>query len=131
MRVFETGATRNPSLGKPEYFGAIHPLCDRSFVEYMDRHRKQEDGNLRDSNNWWLGIPSDVCLQSLCRHIEDLKALHANYIVYEYKDELGEHRAYSSNYIQKKGYRELNKEEVLNAIRFNCEAYKLNLLREL
>ena len=43
-RNFDTGATRDTSSGKLEYFGFMHPLCDFSYANYMNQHRKMADG---------------------------------------------------------------------------------------
>lgn len=72
MRQFETGATRDTDTNKPEYNGFNSPLVEKRFGEYMNLHRRQPDGTLRDSTNWKKGIPVEVYVQSLHRHIIDL-----------------------------------------------------------
>ena len=80
----------------------------------MHKHRKQSDGNLRDSNNWKKGIPHEAYWHSLSRHIQDLRLI-------------------------KEGFpgqaRERNLEEVLCSILFNVqgmlhEAIKDRLMKE-
>ncbi|MGD2071971.1 MAG: hypothetical protein PVG65_00570 [Candidatus Thorarchaeota archaeon] len=132
IRKFKTGATRDTSSGKLEYFGFMHPLCDYSYANYMNSHRKMVDGSLRDSNNWWGGFPKMIPLQSLCRHIEDLKLINAGYFVYEYRtDKVAERKVFTKK-LKKlpKNYKEITEEECCNAIRFNSQAYLLNVLGE-
>jgi len=76
MRTFETGATRNTLEGKPDYEGFLSPVVLEIYGKYMDSHRKQADGNLRDSDNWQKGIPQDVYIKSMFRHFMDLWLLH-------------------------------------------------------
>ena len=72
IRTFKTGATRDTDENKHEYIGYISPLTLKRFAEYMTKHRKQADGNLRSSSNWKKGIPKEAYMQSLMRHIIDL-----------------------------------------------------------
>lgn len=60
MREFRTGATRDNDEGKYDYEGFYHPLVVKRFGQYMDKHRKQADGKLRDSDNWQKGIPKEI-----------------------------------------------------------------------
>jgi hypothetical protein len=71
LREFITGATRDTAKGKLEPYGFISPLALHAFSIYMDDHRKQSDGNLRDSDNWQKGFPRDSYRQSLARHFMD------------------------------------------------------------
>jgi len=127
VRKFESGATRDTSNGKFEYVGFMHPLGDYSFARYMHQHRFQSDGTMRDSNNWWNGFGFETIIQSLARHVEDLKLLHLGYHVFEKRD---------GDNVEKKvffecplelpdGYEEVTIEDACNAIRFNAEAYKI------
>ena len=68
IRKFDTGATRDTDVGKPDYEGFLSPLVIERFGEYMTKHRKQSDGGLRDSDNWQKGIPKDVYMKSGWRH---------------------------------------------------------------
>lgn len=79
MRQFEGGATRSNNEGKLDYFRFNHPLVEKVFAEYMHKHRKQADGNVRDGNNWWKGWPKETSAESLMRHIKDIELHLANY----------------------------------------------------
>ncbi len=72
MRKFKGGATRNNSDSKMDFEGFISPAVEQRFAQYMHGHRKQKDGNIRDSDNWQKGIPKDVYRKSLVRHVMDL-----------------------------------------------------------
>jgi hypothetical protein len=76
MRSFETGATRDDDVTKPDYEGFLSPLVIKRFGEYMHAHRRQSDGNLRASDNWQKGIPPDQYMKSLLRHVADLWLHH-------------------------------------------------------
>lgn len=68
MREFETGATRDSDDGKFDYEGFLSPLVIERFAEFMHHHRRQADGQLRDSDNWQKGIPIPAYMKSLWRH---------------------------------------------------------------
>lgn len=68
MRSFNTGATRDTSEGKLDFDGFLHPDFLEQFAKYMNMHRLQSDGNLRNSDNWQKGIPTEICRKSLWRH---------------------------------------------------------------
>ena len=76
MRTFDTGATRDNDETKPDYEGYLSPLVIRRYGEYMTKHRRQSDGNIRDSDNWQKGIPFAAYIKSLWRHLVDLWILH-------------------------------------------------------
>jgi hypothetical protein len=76
IRRFDTGATRDTTDGKLEPWGFTSPLVEKAFSEYMDFHRRQSDGELRDSSNWKKGIPMDTYWHSLSRHILDFRLLY-------------------------------------------------------
>lgn len=132
IRKFKSGATRDTSNGKFDYLGFMHPLCDFSFANYMHKHRLQTDGSLRDANNWWGGFGKDIVIQSLVRHIEDLKLLHSGFFVYEVREGNNARRVVVKNKLKNlpKNFIEIQLEDCCNAIRFNSEAYKLELIRE-
>lgn len=71
-RYFEGGAYRDTDTGKPDYAGFLSPLVIKAFGEYMDRHRLQSDGTIRDSANWKAGIPREEFFKSAWRHLHDL-----------------------------------------------------------
>jgi len=68
LRSFDTGATRDSEEGKLDFEGFLSPLALEAYARYMDRHRKQTDGSLRDSDNWQAGMDKSVYLKSLWRH---------------------------------------------------------------
>jgi len=78
MRSFETGATRNTDAGKLDYEGFLSPLVLKRYAEYMNKHRVQADGSLRDSDNWQKGIPRNVYMKSAWRHFFDWWSCHRN-----------------------------------------------------
>ena len=131
-RVCESGAIRDTGDGKLEVLGFNHPFLDFKFNEYMHRHRKMADGSLRDSDNWWGGFGKKVTIQSLCRHVEDLKLLHSGYFVYEFREGSKAERKVFKEKLKElpKGYIEITIEECCCAIRFNSMAYMLDELKE-
>lgn len=105
MREFDTGATRDSEEGKFDYEGFYSPLVVKRFAEYMNKHRKQADGKLRDSDNWQKGIPKDAYIKSAWRHFMDLWM---------------EHRGYKS----REGI-----EDALCALLFNIQGYLFEILK--
>jgi hypothetical protein len=75
LRTFSTGATRDTGEDKHEPWGFTSALVEQRYSEYMHGHRVQSDGNLRPSDNWKKGIPTDVYYHSLSRHIQDLRLI--------------------------------------------------------
>ena len=71
VRQFTTGATRDTDEGKFDYEGFFSPLVLERYAEYMNKHRKQSDGNLRNSDNWQKGIPKEAYMKSGFRHFFD------------------------------------------------------------
>lgn len=71
MRKFKSGATRDTDVGKYDYEGFLSPLVLERYGQYMDKHRKQADGKLRDSDNWQKGIPLTAYIKSGYRHFFD------------------------------------------------------------
>ena len=90
VRQFNTGATRDTAIGKLDYEGFYSPLVMERFAQYMNKHRKQSDGSLRDSDNWQKGIPLTAYIKSMWRHFVDLWFLHRGYKRYDRvtKDEI-------------------------------------------
>ena len=133
MRLFKSGATRSNSEGKISYYGFRHPSVELSFGKYMLRHQIQEDGKKREPNNWWKGWDKSVSIQSLVRHCEDLQAIYAGYDVWKIRDKNGEETRYTkigNVFNLEKGQicEMVTEEDCLNAIKFNCNAYLLNIL---
>ncbi len=80
VRKFETGATRDTDAGKPDYEGFISPLVVERYGEYMNKHRVQSDGEVRDSDNWMRGIPKDAYMKSGWRHFHDWWVAHRGFL---------------------------------------------------
>lgn len=72
MRRFDGGATRDTDEGKPDYAGYISPLVLQRYGAYMLKHQKQADGTMRGSDNWKAGMPREVYVSSLLRHVMDV-----------------------------------------------------------
>lgn len=68
VRQFDTGATRDSATHKNAFEGFLSPLVLESYGDYMNTHRVQPDGTLRDPDNWQLGIPIQAYRDSLIRH---------------------------------------------------------------
>ena len=116
MREFKGGGTRDNNEGKNDYEGFISPLVIQSYGNYMNKHRLQTDGKLRDSDNWQNHFGEDhfkICMKSLLRHLFVLWFLH---------------RCFKR--IDEKDGHEINKEEALCAIKFNTNAYLDKLLKD-
>lgn len=79
IRTFDTGATRSPAEGKPEYAGYMTPEVVQAFGAYMLKHQTQSDGNKRDSRNWQKGIPLESYMQSIMRHFVEVWAKYEDY----------------------------------------------------
>lgn len=82
MRQFGTGATRNSDEGKYDYEGFYHPLVMERYAAYMNKHRKQADGKLRDSDNWQKLFGENhlnVCMKSGFRHFHDWWKQHRGF----------------------------------------------------
>lgn len=79
IRTFESGANRNSAQGKLDGEGFNNPLVDVIFDCYMHRHRKLQDGTMRDSDNWQKGIPKRELVKSGYRHYLDVRLLERGY----------------------------------------------------
>lgn len=75
MRTFESGATRDGNADKLVYEAFLSPHVLRVYAEYMHQKRQTPDG-LRDGDNWQKGIPVDVYMDSLVRHVMELWEAH-------------------------------------------------------
>jgi len=76
IRQFNTGATRDTDAGKNDYEGFFSPLVIQKFGDYMTKHRKQSNGDLRASDNWQKGIPKEAYIKSAWRHFLDVWMEH-------------------------------------------------------
>ncbi len=134
LRKFNSGAVRSSSEGKIDWFGVRHPLVENSFGNYMKKHTVTEDGSKREFNNWWGGWDKKVSLQSMIRHMEDLQAINSGLIVVKKRNAQGESTIYvrpGQVIVQDKDdiIEPVSEEDCVNAIRFNCGAYLLDLLK--
>jgi hypothetical protein len=68
VRKFETGATRSSAEGRYDPEGFLSPLAIERLCAYMQKHRKQPDGSIRDSDNWQKGIPVSTYMKGMWRH---------------------------------------------------------------
>jgi len=92
IRQFKSGATRDIDENKLDYEGFFSPIVLQRFAEYMNKHRIQPDGNIRDSDNWQklFGTPEEhksVCMKSLLRHVMDLWLFHRGHKGRDTKEE--------------------------------------------
>lgn len=88
IRTFGTGATRDTDANKLDYEGFLSPLVLERYAQYLNKHRVQSDGQLRDSDNWQKGIPKETYIKSKFRHFMATWLSHRNHIA---KDEKGNH----------------------------------------
>lgn len=82
LRKFNTGASRDTDEGKLDFEGFISPLVLEEFAKYMHKHRKQSDGNFRDSDDWQQLFGDkhyDVCMKSAWRHFFAWWKAHRGY----------------------------------------------------
>lgn len=78
-RYFESGAYRDSVDEKFDYEGFLSPLVLEAYGAYMHKHRRQSDGEMRDSDNWQRGIPREQYMKSAWRHFMDLWSAHRGY----------------------------------------------------
>ena len=82
MRKFPTGATRDTDDTKLDFDGFLSHAVLTRYAQYLDKHRVQSDGNVRDSDNWQKGIPRTVYMKSAWRHFMEWWGLHRNPVAY-------------------------------------------------
>jgi hypothetical protein len=87
VRTFVSGATRSAATHKLDYEGFFNPLVLHTYAKYLHKHRKQENGAMRGSDNWQNGMPREEYMKSLLRHVHDLWCIHRGYFVYREKIE--------------------------------------------
>jgi len=107
-RVFPGGATRDTDDDKLDYEAFLSVLTLPRYAEYMHSNRKQSDGEMRSGDNWQMGIPLEVYMKSLWRHLIEVWLLHR----------LGAENA------------ECNMEEALCAVIFNASGYLHEFLKK-
>ena len=120
MRQFDTGATRDTDLNKLDYEGFFSPLVLKCCAEYLNKHRMQADGKLRDSDNWQQGIPLEVYMKSLWRHFMDMWAFHRGYFIDTSNPPEDDYYENGNNETQ---------EEAICAVIFNASGYLHELLK--
>jgi hypothetical protein len=76
VRIFNSGATRSDDENKLDFEGFLSPLVLRRYAQFLDKHRRQEDGKIRDSDNWQKGIPREAYMKSAWRHFVDWWSAH-------------------------------------------------------
>ena len=79
MREFPKGANRNHNEDKLNFSGFMCPLVIERFAEYMHENRVQDDGKIREADNWKKGIPLDSYMDSAWRHFHDIWMEHEGY----------------------------------------------------
>ncbi len=111
VRKFDTGATRSSDAGRYDPEGFLSPLALERFCEYMNKHRFQADGTIRDSDNWQKGMPLVTYMKGMWRHFLHLWQRHRGWIVSD-------------------PGAAANIEEDLCAILFNVQGYLHTLVKE-
>lgn len=81
VREFMTGATRSSDADRYDPEGFLSPLALERFCEYMNKHRPQPDGSVRDSDNWQKGIPLTTYVKGIWRHFLHLWQRHRGWTV--------------------------------------------------
>lgn len=81
VRAFDTGATRSADTGRYDPEGFLSPIVIERFSEYMNKHRAQPDGSIRDSDNWQKGIPKTAYAKGLWRHVLHFWTRHRGFKV--------------------------------------------------
>jgi len=76
MREFTSGATRSSEEGKYDYEGFLSPAVLERYARFMHKHRRQVDGEFRESDNWQKGMPRSAYIKSLWRHFMDVWTWH-------------------------------------------------------
>lgn len=115
IRKFDSGATRDTNKNKLDFEGFFSPEVLERRAQYMNKHRVQSDGNLRDSDNWQNLFGPDhfkVCIKSSSRHYQDMWKLHRGIPAFDEKGNV------------------VNLEDAICALMFNCEAYLLKILKD-
>lgn len=90
MRNFSSGASRdsNDHPDKPNYYKALSPIVLREYVKYLGRHRTMPDETKRDWDNWKNGIPIDVYMEGLLRHVMAVWLIQHGYKSYDNNGEV-------------------------------------------
>lgn len=78
-RTFDTGAIRDVDTSKVNVMGHISPLVTKRYCQFLHDCRTLKDGTRRDAENWKLGMTKTAWLESLVRHMEDVKLIADGY----------------------------------------------------
>ena len=81
VRQFDSGATRSNEDRRIDPEGFLSPQVLVRYAEYMNKHRVQPNGEIRESDNWQKGIPVDSYMKSAWRHFLHLWLRHRNCVV--------------------------------------------------
>ena len=81
LRSFDTGATRSADTGRYDPEAFLSPIVIERYCEYMNKHRAQPDGSVRDPDNWQKGIPLTAYMKGMWRHVLHLWTRHRGYVV--------------------------------------------------
>jgi hypothetical protein len=111
IRSFESGATRDTSKGKLSYVKGLSAKVLHRYMQYLQKHRLQANGQMREFDNWKKGIPQEVYLDSLVRHTMDLVRLSEG-------AEVGDNHG------------PVTEEDLLCAIMFNAQGKLFEILKE-
>jgi hypothetical protein len=82
IRQFSSGATRDTEAGKLDFEGFMSPIVIQAYAKYLNKHRIQSDGKVRDSDNWQKLFGEkhlDVCIKSGFRHFFAWWMLHRGF----------------------------------------------------
>jgi hypothetical protein len=125
IREFKSGATRDTEGEKLDYDGFLSPLALHVYAKYLNKHRIQSDGTLRESDNWQKGISRDVYMKSIWRHQMDVWAIHRGYHVYKERTDKGEVTHILLNITEWKnpGWIAVTLEDALGGLIFNSMGY--------
>jgi hypothetical protein len=131
IRTFDTGATRDTEKGKLDFEGFLSPIVLHRYAQYLEGHRTQSDGTLRDSDNWQKGIAKTVYAKSGLRHQIDVWMLHRGYHLYRERSDVGETTHIRTEAISSipAGWTEVTMEDALCACIFNNMGYLFELLK--
>ncbi len=67
IRLFPSGAIRSDNRGRERY-DWISPLALKELAQYLSTTE-----NSFASDNYFLGIPEEACVESLLRHVNDYR----------------------------------------------------------
>jgi len=111
VRQFESGATRNVDTERDDPEAYMAPIVIERYCQFMSSNRVQDDGSVRDGDNWQKGIPLEVYMKGLWRHFLHAWTRHRGFRVMD-KD------AYD------------NIEEDLCAVIFGASGYLFEILKK-